>query len=362
MPPSWDMSDATSSGSPPPTKRRRTADGKPFASATEVTRPSPPSNQPRVLSADSLPVAVSAWSGGTAEPDSAPVGGDFDLRLAQFVERVSEEEASESEACEGHSAAENFAELRLPIAALQHVFRSLSNRDLCNCLLVNRRWSTKVWRCVPGLVLTFGNRTGIDDQFLGLLSRRAPQLERLNIAYCNSVSDEGLKTLATFVNLRELDISNACGISGQEPLAVCLRQLGGLRSLSLSNGLRLSFTDEEMKCMLHLPHLEELSLDACNMITDRGLQHLRACPKLKRLSLAELNKITALGIRLLSPLTHLSSLNLAHCFGVHDDVADCLLGFPNLTEVNLCCVRLGQGALARLMAKFPELDAGLALA
>ncbi|XP_063222238.1 F-box/LRR-repeat protein 14 [Bacillus rossius redtenbacheri] len=169
----------------------------------------------------------------------------------------------------------------------------------------------------------------LTDEALRHVSAGLPELKSINLSFCVSISDGGLKHLARMPSLREINLRSCDNVSdaGLAHLAE-----GGSRVTSLD----VSFCDKVTDQALHhvsqgLFNLRQLSLNACR-VSDDGL------------------------CRIAKTLHELEVLNIGQCSGVTDRglaaVADCL---RSLRCIDLYgCTRISPAGLERVM-KLPRL-------
>ena len=131
----------------------------------------------------------------------------------------------------------------------------------------------------------------LTDESLRHVSAGLTQLKSINLSFCVSISDSGLKYLAKMASLRELNLRSCDNISdcGMAYLAEA-----GSRITSLD----VSFCDKmDDQALVHvaqgLVHLKQLSLSACH-VSDEGLT------------------------RLARSLTDLHTLNIGQCINITD--------------------------------------------
>lgn len=164
---------------------------------------------------------------------------------------------------------------------------------------------------------------------LGLLN-----LKSINLSFCASVTDSGLKYLAKMANLRELNLRSCDNISdvgmsylaeggsritsldvsfcdkmGDKALLHVSQGLFQLRSLSLS---ACQVSDDGIgRIARNLHDLDTLNIGQCSLITDKGLHavadHLR---NLRCIDLYGCTQITTVGLERIMQLPHLHVLNL----------------------------------------------------
>lgn len=174
----------------------------------------------------------------------------------------------------------------------------------------------------------------LTDQALKNVSIGLTSLKTMNLSFCASVTDSGLKFLAKMPSLRELNLRSCDNISdtgigylaesgsrltkldvsfcdkiGDQGLVFLAQGLFGLQSISLC---ACNISDEgicRLVCALH--ELTTLNIGQCVRITDKGLgiiaDHLK---NLQSIDLYGCTRITTVGLERIMQLRNLSALNL----------------------------------------------------
>jgi Leucine-rich repeat (LRR) protein len=137
----------------------------------------------------------------------------------------------------------------------------------------------------------------------------------LNLSGRSTITDAGLKHLASLKNLSRLDLTSS-RVTGEG-----LKHLAGLDNLS---SLKLSLTQ----------------------VTDENLKHLSECKGLRVLYLGR-TRVTDAGLRQLAGLTNLTALNLSST-GVSDAGLKHLAGLDKLSEIYLDNTRITDVGLEEL--------------
>jgi Leucine-rich repeat (LRR) protein len=199
-----------------------------------------------------------------------------------------------------------------------------------------------------------GYGRGYGDEAMRQLAAVLPDLESLEGA--GMLSAEGVKALATFRNLRVLDLmlnDRHHGYHGPTGFSY-LSGLGSLEELRV-NGEDLS--DADLTCIESLDHLKVLSIMSTE-VTDRGLASIRKLKQLEQLDLDA--RVTRGGLNQLNDLAHLRVLSV----GIRPDVQS-QVGIDELTLdlsglQNLKNLRLGglplQDADMAFLAKLRHLE------
>ena len=198
--------------------------------------------------------------------------------------------------------------------------------DLCNVSTPENRQSLED--------LCLQDCQKLSDESLRHISVGLPNLRKINLSFCVSITDTGLKSLSRLTSLgdlnlrscdnisdigigflaengfqlRALDISFCANIadSGMKHIA---SGIATLRSLSLTT---CSIGDEGLKRLSKaLTDLEELNIGQCVAITDEGLLSLADHSfKLRSLDLYGCPKVTTNALALVRKLPKLERLNL----------------------------------------------------
>lgn len=174
----------------------------------------------------------------------------------------------------------------------------------------------------------------LTDEALRFISLGFPNLRTINLSFCVSITDSGLKHLAKMPSLRELNLTSCDNISdigmaylaeggsrissldvsfcdkiGDQALVHISQGLFNLKSFSLST---CQISDEGVcKIAKTLHDLETFNVGQCNRLTDKALCSIAESMKnLKRIDLYGVNRITAIGLDRLVKLPLLTVINL----------------------------------------------------
>jgi F-box/leucine-rich repeat protein 14 len=155
----------------------------------------------------------------------------------------------------------------------------------------------------------------ISDDALRHIATNLNSLKSINLSFCSSITDFGLKHLSSMSNLREINLRSCDNISDT-----------GLAHLSEGTAKQLqvldvSFSSDKIgdQGLVHisqkLVHLKSLSLNACSGVTDEGLIKIsRSLYGLKVLNLGQCNKITDKGLFAVGQhLVNLTNIDLYGC-------------------------------------------------
>jgi F-box/leucine-rich repeat protein 14 len=176
----------------------------------------------------------------------------------------------------------------------------------------------------------------ISDDALRHICCKLNQLKCINLSFCSSITDFGLKHLSMMSNLREINLRSCDNITDT-----------GLAHLSDGTAkhlqvLDVSFSSDKIgdQGLIHisqkLVHLKSLSLNACSGVTDEGLIKIsRTLNGLRILNLGQCNKITDKGLCAIGQhLVNLTNIDLYGCSRVTTVGLEKIMQLPNL-ELNL---------------------------
>lgn len=174
----------------------------------------------------------------------------------------------------------------------------------------------------------------LSDESLKHIAQGLTNLKTINLSFCISVTDSGLKFLSKMPKLEELNLracdnisdigmaglaeDGGCGISsldvsfcekiGDQALQHISQGLYRLKSLSLSS---CQISDEGLEKLTKMHHLEVLNIGQCSKISDKGLEMLaNELVNLQSIDLYGCTKITSKGIDIIMKLPKLKSVNL----------------------------------------------------
>jgi len=140
------------------------------------------------------------------------------------------------------------------------------------------------------------------------------RLASLELAWCQSVTSDGLQHVAKLLNLEKLVLTQ---MELTNDNLASFAQCSRLQILSLSPCRAV--TDAGLEHLTQLSNLESLSLDDCS-IADAGLRHLGKMDTLRELNLRWCDKITVAG---LNHVDHVKQVQVTHCFNVSDRIINC---------------------------------------
>ncbi len=176
----------------------------------------------------------------------------------------------------------------------------------------------------------------ITDESLRHLSVGLPGIRTINLSFCVSITDTGVKSLARLPQLETLNLRSCDNISDLGMGFLCEEDgSGSLRSLDVS--FCASVSDGGLKLIAAgVPTLRSLSLTTCS-IGDEGLrkaaQHLT---DLRELSIGQCSRVTDEGLRAVaSGLKRLRSLDLYGCPGLSEATLATLRNMPEMCSLKL---------------------------
>ncbi|MBE7492928.1 MAG: hypothetical protein HS108_14400 [Planctomycetes bacterium] len=132
-------------------------------------------------------------------------------------------------------------------------------------------------------------------------------LEELSLRGCSAVTDDGIATLANLKRLRRVDFGRTG--AGDRALSA-LANMRELEEIDLS--LCDNVTDEGIKAIATLPKLRTLVLSGCTQLTDSALTHISTFETLEVLDLSWCSRFTRAGLEKIEALSRLRVLSLAH--------------------------------------------------
>lgn len=174
----------------------------------------------------------------------------------------------------------------------------------------------------------------LSDESLKYIAKGLTSLKQINLSFCISVTDSGLKFLSKMPKLDELNLracdnisdigmaglaeDGSCGIASLD-VSFC-EKIGDQALLHVSNGLY---------------NLKSLSLSSCQ-VSDEGLEKLAKMHDLEILNIGQCSKITDKGLQCLAnELVNLQSIDLYGCTKITSKGIDVIMKLPKLKSVNL---------------------------
>ncbi|EEB10384.1 fbxl14, putative [Pediculus humanus corporis] len=174
----------------------------------------------------------------------------------------------------------------------------------------------------------------LSDEALRHVSVGLTGLKSINLSFCVSITDSGLKYLAKMTSLRELNLRACDNISD---LGMAYLAEGGSRISSLD----VSFCDKiGDQALLHVSqglfHLKSLSLNACNISDDGIVRIAITLHDLETLNIGQCWKITDRGVHtIVDSLKHLRCIDLYGCSKITTVGLERIMKLPQLTTLNL---------------------------
>ncbi|XP_022246279.1 F-box/LRR-repeat protein 14-like [Limulus polyphemus] len=174
----------------------------------------------------------------------------------------------------------------------------------------------------------------ITDNALRQVSLGLHNVKSINLSFCASVTDFGLKFLARMCELRELNLRSCDNITD---LGMAYLAEGGSRLTTLD----ISFCDKVGdQGLLHVSqgifNLRNLSLNACP-ISDEGLSRIaRTLSDLQYLNIGQCSRVTDKGLSLIADNFHqLRSIDLYGCTKITTVGLEKVMQLPCLSGLNL---------------------------
>jgi len=174
----------------------------------------------------------------------------------------------------------------------------------------------------------------LTDESLRHIAEGLPAVQRINLSFCVSVTDTGLKSLAKLASLRELNLRSCDNVSD---IGVGFLAEGGaaLQRLDVSFCDRVS--DSSMAHVATgLPTLGALSMSSCH-VTDQGIARLAPHMKaLHTLNIGQCVKLTdKAAATIAEEIKSLRSIDLYGCTKISSEGLKVLNKCENLKVVNL---------------------------
>lgn len=174
----------------------------------------------------------------------------------------------------------------------------------------------------------------LSDDALKNVSCGLLKLKSINLSFCASVTDSGLKFLAKMPSLIELNLRSCDNISD---IGIAYLSDGGSKVLSLDVGFCDKVTDQALVNISQgLYQLQSLSLNAC-MISDNGIGKIvRTLHDLNTLNIGQCSDITDLGLSLIgNHLKNLTRIDLYGCTQITTVGLERIMQLPHLAVLNL---------------------------
>jgi hypothetical protein len=213
---------------------------------------------------------------------------------------------------------------------------------------------------LPGLVNTSEGR----EYLLGIAPEAADadlaalnglqavaELRALHLAWCEHITDAGLKHVNHLVQLQSLEVTMAERVTDAG-----LAQLGELTLLqSLVLHRCYNVQDSSLPLLAPLRSLESLTLWGCRHITDVGAEALASFGQLRSLGLWGCQKMTDKGLTSLTALPWLNSLTIYHCPEITVAGIAKLCALTSLRQLNVYrCCQVVTPDVRQLQAAMPQ--------
>lgn len=174
----------------------------------------------------------------------------------------------------------------------------------------------------------------LSDEALGHIAQGLTSLKSINLSFCVSVTDSGLKHLARMPQLKELNLRSCDNIS-DIGMAYLTEGGSGISSLDVSFCDKIS--DQALSHISQgLFHLKSLSLNQCQ-ITDEGIAKLaKSLHELETLNIGQCSRITDKGLQFIADdLINLKTIDLYGCTQLSPKGLDIIMKLPKLSKLNL---------------------------
>ncbi|XP_014856716.1 PREDICTED: F-box/LRR-repeat protein 13-like isoform X1 [Poecilia mexicana] len=233
--------------------------------------------------------------------------------------------------------------------------RNLMHLDLSACVQMTPKGFEYISAGCPSLKeVVMNDMPSLSDTcVLGLLARCC-SLSSISLLGCPLLSDIALKIIAKVSDLKSFGIEGNNQVTEVSWEALC----GLSTALSKLHVVDCpGMTDEGMKYVSSLRHLNYLDISLCSRVSDLGIKYLTegsSANKLQHLSISQCGLITEFSIkRITRRLQKLFHLNLSYCEKVMDQALDYLNG-SSIQSLDLtgCNIRdQGLGSLKKIQLK-----------
>ena len=174
----------------------------------------------------------------------------------------------------------------------------------------------------------------LSDQALKHISQGLHKLKSLNLSFCGSVTDTGLRHLAKMPSLQELNLRSCDNVSD---IGVGFLAEGGSRIIALDVSFCERVGDPALTHISQgLFHMRCLSLCAC-AISDEGIQKIaRTLHDLVTLNIGQCSRVTDKGLGLIADhMKNLTSIDLYGCTKITTVGLERIVQLPKLNTLNL---------------------------
>ncbi|XP_035909320.1 F-box/LRR-repeat protein 14 [Anopheles stephensi] len=254
--------------------------------------------------------------------------------------------------------------------AIGHAFAAdFPNLKVLNLSLCKQVTDSSLGRITQHLknieVLELGGCSNITNTGLLLISWGLKKLRRLNLRSCWHISDHGIGHLAGLSKetadgtpaLEYLGLQD-CQRLSDEALRHIAQGLTSLRSINLS--FCVSVTDSGLKHLARMSRLEELNLRACDNISDIGMAYLtEGCSSISTLDVSFCDKVADQAmVHISQGLFQLRSLSLSACQITDDGLSRIAKSLHDLETLNIGqCSRITDRGLEIVAAELVNLRA-----
>jgi len=203
---------------------------------------------------------------------------------------------------------------------------------LAHCLAISNVGVEALARVSTLRVLSIRGCSCVTDEGLKALSEHH-LICTLNLGFCYLVTDQGVKFIVKGLpGLMDLSV-HACNMVTDGSL-MAVAELSAMRSLDISSCTQVS--DKGIKAVVGcLPLLHTLHLKDCPKLTDSGVQAVTCLPNLKFLDCSGCYQITDQALEAIAEMSNLQTLRLSHCPKVTDEGVAALAALPALHNLNL---------------------------
>ena len=173
----------------------------------------------------------------------------------------------------------------------------------------------------------------LSDESLSYICKGLPNLRKINLSFCVSIGETGLKSLASLASLEDINL-RSCDNIGDMGISQYLAEATG--------------------------RLEKLDVSFCSNVTDATLRHIagsNVAASLQSLSLTTC-AITDDGLtKVAKKLGNLRELQTGQCVNISDLSLEAIgQHMKELTQIDLYgCLRLSEAALKKLRTQLPKL-------
>lgn len=236
------------------------------------------------------------------------------------------------------------------------LFSSLMKRGIRRVHILSlRRRLREVLISVPNLEsLNLSGTYNISNNVINsAFCTQFPNLKVLNLSLCKQLTDDCLKSIsAALINLEVLDLSG-CSYISNKGLFYIGKDLKQLKRLNLRSCWNL--TEQGIEHLTRFSYgggneaLEFLGLQNCPHLSDEAIKIAAdGCPTLRAINVSFCMSLTDQSLKHLARMQHLEELNLSSCENITDmGIAYLTDGATQLRVLDLSfCDKLGDQALA----------------